>query len=210
MAAVKGKPAVQVALVVAALALVAIAGFLLLVRPRQAEASELEAKLADLETQLVVRSSAAAAPPEADAAELVRLAQAMPDRLDMPGLLLELNRVAAKAGVVLQSVVPGDAGPGQGYLTQPLELQFQGNFRSLLDFVRRLRGLVEKREGAVDARGRLFSVQSVSFAEGPRRFPQLLASLTVNAFVFGDQGLPPAAAPPVAPEPDPNATEATG
>ena len=40
--------------------------------------------------------------------------------------------------------------------------------------------------GTLDATGRLFSVNSVTFDEGELQFPQVKAALSVSAFVFGD------------------------
>jgi hypothetical protein len=56
------------------------------------------------------------------------------------------------------------------------------------------------RDGEVAANGRLFNVQSVTFGEGTDGFPQIKATLTVNAFVLGEgdpaatQAAPPAPA----------------
>jgi hypothetical protein len=53
--------------------------------------------------------------------------------------------------------------------------------------------------GRLDAQGRLFIVESISFNESERTFPRIKASLTVRAFVYGDATAtapPPATAPP--------------
>lgn len=177
----------RLGIVLIVLLLVGALGYFVLVRPKQAESRELDSQLSDLQTEIVVQTAAAAAAgPAIRAADLFRLAKAMPDRADMPGVLLELNGVAADAGIVFKSIIPGTPVPATGYQVLPVELQFEGDFYALSDFLFRLRNLVQVRRGGLDARGRLFAVESLAFAEGEERFPQILATLTVDAYVFGD------------------------
>ncbi|MEX2211347.1 MAG: type 4a pilus biogenesis protein PilO [Gaiellaceae bacterium] len=203
----------KLALVLAVLALVSVVGYGGLIRPKQAEAKALDARLAELEAELVLRTSdsaAAAQAPAIRAADLFRLAKAMPDRADMPGVLLQLNDVAAEAGIVFKSIIPGVPSPREGYQVLPVELQFEGDFYGLSDFLYRLRNLVQVRDGGLDARGRLFTVQSLAYAESERKFPRILASLTVNAFVYGTEASAPMpTAPPAQTETTPP-VEATG
>jgi Tfp pilus assembly protein PilO len=209
----KLSPGRRLLALVAALALVAVGGHTLLVRPKQAEAKRLDEQLAELQTELIVRTSTAAAASDAPvirAADLFRLAKAMPDEVDMPGVVLQLNEVAAEAGIVFKAITPSAPTPAEGYQVLPVELQFEGDFYGLSDFLYRLRNLVRVRDGGLDASGRLFSVQSLSFAESDERFPQILASLTVNAFVFGTETPPTAALPAPAETETTDAAEATG
>jgi len=67
----------------------------------------------------------------------------------------------------------------------PITVVFDGNFFQLTDFLFRLRNLVDVRRGALAADGRLFTVDSIQFAEGQLKFPQIHASLTVDAFIYG-------------------------
>ena len=176
----------KLGLVLVVLLLVGAVGYVAVVRPKQAESRELDTKLTELQTELVVQTAAAAAAgPAIRAADLFRLAKAMPDRVDMPGVLLELNEVASDAGIVFKSITPGTAVPAQGYQVLPVELQFEGDFYALSDFLFRLRNLVQVRRGGLDARGRLFAVESLAFAEAEEKFPEILATLTVDAYVYG-------------------------
>jgi type IV pilus assembly protein PilO len=129
--------------------------------------------------------------------DLFRLAKAMPDTTDMSGILLELNRVAGEAGIEFNSISPGGASVQGAYQVIPVSLAFEGNFYSLSDFLYRLRSLVQVRDGDLTANGRLFTVDTITFAEGVGSFPNIQASLMVNAFVFGTT--PAAAAPPPVP-----------
>jgi hypothetical protein len=109
----------------------------------------------------------------------------MPDQTNMPDLLLQLSRVARDSGIEFDSITPQAPAVASGFSSVPINLVFQGNFYELSDFLYRLRNLVGVRDGQLDAFGRLFDVAGIEFAEGSKHFPQLKASLTVNAFVFG-------------------------
>jgi hypothetical protein len=195
----------RLGIVLIILLLVGALGYLVVVRPKQTESGDLDSQLSDLQTQIVVQTAAAAAAgPAIRAADLFRLAKAMPDRSDMPGVLLELNGVARDAGIVFKSITPGTPVPATGYQVLPVELQFEGDFYALSDFLFRLRNLVQVRRGGLDARGRLFAVESLAFAEGEDKFPEILATLTVDAYVFGA----PESTSPV-PVPAPTETDTT-
>ena len=111
----------------------------------------------------------------------------------MSGVILELSRVARESGIEFDSITPQGASPISGYSSVPLSVEFEGNFYELSDFLFRLRNLVRVDAGRLDAKGRLFVVDSISFGESTHSFPEIKASLTVHAFVYGDVTL---AAPP--------------
>lgn len=203
----------KAAIVAVGLLVVAAAGYFLLVRPKQAEAKELDAQLASIEQQITSHVAATPqAPPKPVAfPELFRMAKAMPDRADMSGMILELNRVAKDTGIVFESISPGTSTPREGYQVVPITVVFEGNFYSLSDFLYRLRNLVHVRDGELAATGRLFAVESLSFAQSEKKFPLLQASLTVNAFVYGTSApASTAAPPPAAPTGGETSTTGTG
>ena len=193
-------PPVQLGIVVAAVVLMAVAGWFLVVSPKKSTASDLEVQIADAQlrlTQARVEANRKPAPP-VETSDLFRLAKAMPDQVDMSGILLELNRVASDTGIEFESISPGAAAPVGAYQVVPVTVLFEGNFYSLSDFLFRLRNLVSTRNGALDADGRLFNVDTVTFGESENRFPSIRATLQLNAFVFG-AGTPATAAPPAVP-----------
>src|SRR5881227_617079 len=67
----------------------------------------------------------------------------------------------------------------------PISVTFQGNFYNLADFLYRLRSLVSVHGGRLDATGRLFSVDTLTFNESTLKFPQIQATLVIDAFVYG-------------------------
>ena len=202
-------PGVQAALAALGLVLVAAAGFFLLINPKRGEAADLDQQIGALQAQIVEQraKSSVDAPKPVEVSDLFRLAKAMPDDIDMSGMLLELNRVAGETGISFDSISPGGSVVQGAYQVLPVSLVFVGNFYSLSDFLYRLRSLVQVRDGDLAASGRLFTVDTISFAEGRGGFPNIQASLSVNAFVYGTT--PTAAAAPPVPTTPATTTPAT-
>jgi hypothetical protein len=197
------KPA-AIALVVVALLVAGALGYFVLISPKRSAASELATQVASTEDEIQARRIAQHQAPTAEpirAADLFRVTKAMPNRSDMPGVLLELNRIARETGIRFESIAPQDGVDAGGYLRQPIDLVFEGNFYELSDFLYRLRTLVAVQNGELRATGRLFTVRTLSFVEGDRAFPQIKATLGVDAYVYGTGA--PAAAPTPAPAPAP-------
>ena len=190
----------------------ALVFWFVLVSPKRAEASALKAEVAALE--ITVANARIAAAPRSNqdtapiaVADIFRLAKAMPSVPDMPGILLELDRIAEETGVEFQSVTPAASVVVGDFQTVPITLAFDGNFYELSDFLFRLRTLVGVRAGELRAAGRLFAVESISFAESSKGFPELGATLSIVAYVYGTDVSASAGAPPEATTPptDPNA-----
>ena len=218
----QSKPsAAVIAGIVVGLLVYALAGYFVLVSPQRGKAADLKKETAATQQQIdqyrLLAAQAKATPP-IRVAELFRLTKAMPDTVDMPGVLLELSRVARESGIEFDSISPQGASAQTGYSSLPITLEFDGNYYELADFLFRLRSLVRVHEGRLDAQGRLFVVDTVSFSESEHSFPRIKASLQVHAFVYGDAtssvaagaapatapppaATPPAATPPAAPPP---------
>jgi Tfp pilus assembly protein PilO len=174
----------QIVLVVVGLVAAAAAGFLVLIAPQRSSTADVERQVEATQVQIDRLRALAATPatpaePQAavDAAELFRLVKAMPDSVDMAGVLLELDRVATDTGIVFDAITPRQLTAAPGYQVLPVDVTFEGNFYELSDFLFRLRTLVAVRDGKLSANGR-----------------RLTATLTINAFVLGEAA---AAAPPV-------------
>jgi Tfp pilus assembly protein PilO len=196
--------------IVVAVAVLAYAagGYFLLVGPKKAEASSLDKEIAAATVELAAARAVAA--PQDDTqpiavADIFRLSTAMPSTPDMPGILLELSRLAEETGIRFKSVSPQTGEVSGGYYAVPVDITLDGSFYELSDFLFRLRTLVTVRRGELHASGRLFSIDSVDFAEAEAGFPTLTAGLRVNAYVYGTD-VAETAAPPAAEEP-PTTTE---
>jgi hypothetical protein len=203
------KPA-AIALVVVALLVVGGLGYFLVISPKRSASADLAAQIDSTETEIQTRRLALSSAPKAEpirAADLFRVTKAMPSKADMPGVLLELNRIARETGIRFDSITPGESADAGGYLRQPIEVVFEGSFYELSDFLYRARTLVSVHNGRLRATGRLFAVRTLSFVESEKGFPQIRATLGVDAFVYGTgaatspAATPPAATPPAATPP---------
>jgi hypothetical protein len=196
------KPA-AIAIVVVALLVVTALGYFLVISPNRSKASELKQETESVQAQVQALRIANTQVRQAEpirVADLFRVSKAMPAKDDMPGVILELTRVAREAGIRFDSITPQEAADSGGYLRRPIDLVFDGNFYELSDFLFRLRSLVRVRGGQLQANGRLFTVNSLNFVEGDHSFPDIKATLSVSAFVYGT-GAPQPAAPPPSPAP---------
>ena len=187
----------RIALVVVGVLVLGAAAYFGLIRPKKAEAARLQKETDAAKTQTsdyYAKSAAVKGRPKIRSADLFRLAKAMPGQADMSGVLLQLNQIAADTGITFQSIAPQNSVPISGYQAVPIHLTFQGNFYNLVDFLFRLRNLVDVEHGQLNATGRLFAIDTLSFDEAQGGFPQISATLVVDAFVYGT--LTPATATP--------------
>ena len=206
------------AIVGAAILVYAAAGYFMVVSPKKATSARLDEEIATASLELRDALAATAAQDDTQpiaVADIFRLSVAMPSTPDMPGILLELSRIADETGIRFKSITPQTALPTAAYQVVPIDVAFDGSFYALSDFLFRLRTLVTVRRGELHAAGRLFSVSSVDFAESDRGFPLLSATLKLNAYVYGvdaaEGAVPPSATPPATTtESPPAGTEATG
>ena len=206
MSALLSSPKGKIGAIAAAGLLVLFALWFLLVAPQRSQAAELETQLAAADAELVVRRAAVANPSVSVSvrpADLFLLAKALPDETDMPGIVLDLNRLARNNDLTFTSLTPGGQVLGTGYLKQPLTVSVRGRFSDVSRFLGELRTLVSVRRGRLDARGRLYSVTQVDLGApegGEAKFPVVQAKILVNAFTFS-------APPPVSPDQsDPSTT----
>jgi Pilus assembly protein, PilO len=179
-------PNVAAVLIGLAGALVVAAGMFLLVLPQSHKAARLGKELEKTKTQIVTARALAAQRPEQRirVADLFKVVEAMPDDSDMTGIMLQLQQTAGEAGVKFDSIQPQASTSASGYELLPIDLAFAGNYYSLTDFLFRLRKLVSVHRGTLDAKGRLFSVDRLDFEPGDDGFPQIAATVRVNAFVY--------------------------
>jgi hypothetical protein len=178
----------------------AYAGHSMVVAPQGVKAAKLQKKADAVQVQIFKRQAEIRKglhPPTIETADLFKLARAMPDRTDMPGIILTLSDLARSSGIKFDLIepVPGGAVPSGSYATDRIHLLFNGDFYGLSDFLYRLRSLVAVHDGKLDATGRLFNVDTVTFNVLTDSFPKISAELFVNAYVYGSAAPPATTAP---------------
>ena len=176
---------------------IAAAGFLLAVEPQRSTAASVENQIAAAEVQLTSLHAGGAHGPSIRAAQLFQLAQAMPDEPDVPGLLLDLSRLADASNVVLAGVTPGTtASLTDGSTSIPLTVTINGSWNGITAFLRAVRDQVRVRGQRLSVSGRVFDVDEVQIqanqtTSGKGAAPskgELLAILTMNAFAYRAPG----------------------
>jgi Tfp pilus assembly protein PilO len=190
---------IQIGLVVIGLLAAGFGGRMFLVAPQGAKAAKIDQQIQDVEAQITLlkaESQRAEQPQAIKVADLFRLAKAMPDREDMPGIILTISQVARSSGIHFDTIEPQDIAPAPvgSFRVRKIHLTFNGDFYALSDFLYRLRNLVTVHDGRLDANGRLFTVQTVTFNLGQAAFPSIAADVMVNAYIYGTG--PAVAAPP--------------
>lgn len=180
-----------------ALLVALLAGWFVVIAPKRSEAAKVQKQIDDTLVQIAVARGGGSQhrAPAIRVADLFELSRAMPNSADIPNVLLQLGDIAGETGVTFESIAPHDPVPLGSYMQIGIDLVFEGRFYDLSDFLYRLRNLVGVHQGALDATGRLFSVDSFTLDQGQLQFPQVKATLTVSAYVFGD-----GTAAPVPPE----------
>jgi hypothetical protein len=172
---------------VAGVLVVLVGGYMTLVSPKKAKASSLQEEIAATQTKVATALAASRHPArrtQDHTPDLFRLSKAMPDQLDIAGAILDLNATARATGVALDGVTPATPVPATGYQSVPIDVLMHGRYAQFTNFLRALKQLVVLRHGTVDARGRLFGVDSIQFAEGDHNFPQLKATLKLEAYTY--------------------------
>jgi hypothetical protein len=197
---------------IAALALVIVAAvaYFAVIGPKRAEAGRLSGEVASLETEIQA-ARLAARPEKSDTikiADLFELTKAMPDRPDMPGIILELDAIAESVGIEFVSIAPEPRQLGVGYRILPIRFVYQGDYFQLSDFLFRVRGLTVVRDGKLFASGRFFSLDFLKLEEGEVGFPQIEAELVLSAYVYDPSALS-TTPPPVATTTGPTTSDTT-
>ena len=179
-----GKAAAVVGVMLVVLAL----GYFVVIKPKRSEAAKISAEITATRDQITALQTTTNQPsgPVIHVADLFKISRAMPDRADLPSILLQLSEIAAETGVAFQGITPHDPVQVGAYQQIGIDLTFEGHFYDLADFLYRLRNLVGVHQGVLSATGRLFTVDSIQFNEGDLLFPEVKATLTVSAYVFGD------------------------
>jgi Tfp pilus assembly protein PilO len=185
-------PRAQGAVIAGVLLVVVLLGYFVAIAPKRSTAADLKKQTAAVQKQIDQNRSTAftKALPAVRAASIFKLTQAMPSQLDTPDVILQLNQLADDSGLSFDQIQPGTGGDSSTgavttdpFAAEPIQVQFTGNFYNLLAFLQRLRNLVRVENGNLFTAGRLFDVSNVTFAAGSKGFPQIQATLTINAFV---------------------------
>ncbi len=176
----KLSPRIQIVLVAVGLLVILLLGYFLLVSSEKGKASSLSKQI-DATNAQILQARALSQPVAADPAD--------PRRDAVPAHEGDAER-DRHVGDPPPAQPRGLAGRDQLRLDHPGELgrcspatrrsrstlTFTGNYYGLVDFLLRLRNLVDVQNGELDANGRLFAVDTITFGEATTGFPQITAN----------------------------------
>jgi Tfp pilus assembly protein PilO len=170
----------------AALLLVLLGLWFLVVSPKRSEASDLKNEVASAQAELTQRKADLAQPSAAvtvRASDVFRLAKALPEDGNVAGVMLDVSQLAKRHGLSLEGFQPAAVTPLTGYYAQPLTVTVEGRFGHVSKFLSDLRELVRVKKGRLVVDGRLYSVGEVHIAkpEGDKAFPLVRAAVLLNA-----------------------------
>jgi Tfp pilus assembly protein PilO len=128
-------------------------GWFFAIAPKRHEAASLADQIDETQSQIAALQGGG---PESSVqpirvADLFELSRAMPDRPDIPSVLLQLSQISAETGVSFQSITPRDPEQLGSYQRLSIDLVFQGHFYDLSDFLYRLRNMVRVHQGVLSA-----------------------------------------------------------
>lgn len=200
-------PRVFSAALLATMAVLAGAGWLLVVSPKHHKAATLSTEIANDQTSIAAAKQAVSRP-TAGPAEQTALSAALPDALAMPQLVDQLNALADQSGVTLDSVTPAAASPGAGYIEVPLTVVVDGRYFGVEKFLHLVRNQVSLNKAKLFASGRLFDVTGIELDQ-TEPAPNVTATLQMGAYYFSPASTAPAPATTTTDETTTDATSTT-
>jgi hypothetical protein len=182
-------------LVVAGIALFAVVIWFGAVSPERSKADTLDSKITAAKSQLHVAQvlNSVEQTRKGKKSGLTLLQIAMPEALQMPSVIRQVQTLANGSNVNIQSFGPSAPTPMAGYDVVPISLSVQGRYGSVESFLRGLRLQAGTRAGKIHAAGRLFDVDSVSLSPGGTGANELGATIQLSVFVYTGTTPPPPA-----------------
>jgi Tfp pilus assembly protein PilO len=171
-----------IALVLVGVAVVlGAAGWFLLVSPKRSQASKLAATIQTKQSQVSTESHQSST--VAGSAPAKALGEALPDVPGMPDVVDQLNALATRSHVALDTITPQAAVPGTGYEAIPLTVVVDGRYFAIERFLQLVRKQVQVDKSSLVAKGRLFDVQGVQLQQ-TEPAPSVTATLTLRTFYY--------------------------
>jgi hypothetical protein len=188
----------------AAVVVVLLVGWFLLVSPQRSKAADLSTKISATQAQVESTQAYVDSPRTKQAVhDLKRLQKVLPDDPKMSQILRQLSAAAGASGVSLDTISPAGAIPSSGGEAVPITLSVTGHYFNLSRFLQLLRTQVLVKGTAVKGSGRLYSVDSIQFSGGGAPAAAgstgtggggsapISASIALNAFVYSPTPVAP-------------------
>jgi hypothetical protein len=166
------------------------AGWFALVSPQSSKAAALDTQIGDANVELATTQTFLQSPASHQSvADLRRLRRAIPDDVEMSEILRQLAWASRASGVRIESITPSQAVPSTGAQALPIALSVKGRYFRIAKFMHLLRLEAGVKGGKPYASGRLFGIDNISLSTGDKG-GLIMASLALNAFVYGSTTTP--------------------
>ena len=194
---------IRMILVAVAVVIVAVLVWFFLLSPIRGDIQETETQIEDERMRLsqaqiqLAQAEATREEGMANQARLLELAKMMPESEEIPSLLLQLQDLADQSGIAFIAISPEEPrvnAQGDGRVL-PLELEFQGTFFNVSDFIYRA-------EQMVAGPGRLLAIKTLDLSVGGGGeiqggvSPALGVTMSMYAFLAGSGEAPAASTAP--------------
>jgi hypothetical protein len=197
---------ISLLLVSAALVLIVLLGWFVLIAPQQSKASKLDSDINQTNVELQAVTSLLQGPIGRQSLAALRVSRiAVPDEAKMSQILRQLSTASGSSGIQLSSISPQALVPAAGAEALPMSVVISGHYFAIQRFLRILRSEAVLHGDTVQAHGRLYTVDSIQFTGQTPAAGQagvstatpgvVQATLTINAFVYAPT---PAVAPDAA------------
>lgn len=150
----------------------------------QAQLSTLQTTNTQIHQLQILKKTA----PQAEA-DLIQLHQVMPVEGAIPSFIVELTKTAQSSGMAMLTVTPQQTAAGVPFSVQPIQLEFDGAYFDVEDFLYRLENYVDYRNGQFLVTGRMFSVVNLTLGKSSTKdFPDLDVKVTIDGYQWTPAG----------------------
>jgi hypothetical protein len=179
--------------------LIVMVGWFFLVSPQRSKAADLSTQVASADVQLADAQRLLAAPNRKQTEATLRAARrALPNTPQTSEILRQLSAAVATSQTELESIGPGAVNATGGAESYPLTLSMTGRYFALQRFVRLLNSSADVKNGQITGKGRLYSIDGITFGGGgadPGQSDAVTATVNLNAFVYASAAAAAAAVP---------------
>lgn len=173
---------------------VIVAWYFLIISPKKEEAAtraneyQAEKKSYDESLAKVQRIEEERSAAKQAAGDLLKLNKLVPPDSQVPSMIVEMQSTADSAGIKFMKIAPDTPVAGtEGGTIVPFELEFQGEYYDVTDFLYRVENFARMEGTDVNVTGRLISVVTLEMVEPDidGSFPDVLVKLGANAYMTG-------------------------
>ncbi len=104
--------------------------------------------------------------------DLLRVDRKAPEEAELPALIIQMQDISVKSGTGLLSIKPSAVIQKTDYAQIPIEIQLNGYFFSMLDFIYRVEKLP-----------RVINITGIEIKEGKQGLPNIEAKISALAFI---------------------------